>query len=154
MSEAEETSPRIGGLLIIPAIALVIAPIRLSLALIGTYMPIFVSAQWDQVPKPVADLFRLEAIGLAVLLPISILTAVQFFQKTRRAPLILSGWLIGVLIFCIADLFMSTRVASLIGNEAVSQAGANVAGAGVGAAVWLTYLAVSNRVKRTFLPAA
>ncbi len=144
------------GWLILPAINVVVLPVRLLVETIKT-LPTYAADTWATLTTvgnaayhpmwaPVL-LYELSA-NLAQIV-FSVLLAVLFFQKRRSAPYVFIGVMGGSVIIQAADMLIAGALPSA---HIFTPTGWNAFAAGImGLAVWGTYFLVSRRVKSTFV---
>lgn len=132
----------IGGWLIIPAIGLILAPIKAAVTLFLGIITI-----QNFTPELTGDP-RLWLIGLidAALIIACIVVAVLFFRERRIAVPAFIGLMATVVIAAAVQVALGI---SLFG-EADADAGKAILGPCVYAAIWIPYFLLSKRVKNTF----
>ena len=146
------------GWLILVAIMVVAAPIRIAVESAVTFYPIFSSATWSQMTdlaNPAYDL-RLTVIILAEIAANAALalawfyTAYLFFTKSHRFPLWFRSVLIGAILFILVDAFAIKLVmpdTPLFDETTIK----NLVRGVVAAAIWVPYSLLSKRVRNTFV---
>ena len=147
----------IGGWLLLPALGVILVPIRLLLD-ITKLLPSYAADTWSQLTTVGAAayhalwapvlLFELAAnLGMLVF---SLLLMTMFFQKRRGVPRLY----IAVLVAGVAIQFIDAGLAQLIPAAAeniTSKEWGELARGVFGAAIWGSYFHVSERVKATFV---
>lgn len=149
----------IRGWLVLPAIGVVVTPIRLVVDFIGTTDP-FAADTWAALTThggaayhPLWAPFLLFELGANLALIVcSLLLAVLFFQRRRSVPLVYSTFLLGCFGVQAADLLFA---AALPAASAAVDAGAwgKLFGGLFGVVAWIAYFRVSRRVQSTFIRA-
>lgn len=146
----------IRGWLILPALSVVVLPIRLFTDVFKT-LPAYAADTWATLTTagnaayhpmwaPVL-LYELSA-NLAQIV-FSLLLVVLFFQKRRSAPYVFIGVMGGSVIIQAADLLLAGAVPAA--NTSGPAGWRELAVRAMGLAVWGTYFLVSRRVKSTFV---
>lgn len=158
LGESPATAPqRLGGWLILIGLGLVISPFRLGYALISMYWPLFQNGTWGLLTTPGTDSYHalwgpllvFEIIGNSGYLVLGLVALVLFFKRSRRAPKVITAWLIWGLVFVTADFFLSDlipAVAASADNDSLRE----LVRTTISAAVWVPYFLVSKRVQATF----
>ena len=154
----EETEPcGIGGWLILPMLGLIIAPIRLGILLLTTYVPIFTEGSWEVLTTPGSDsyhslwapLLTYEIAGNIVYIVASIVLLVLLFRKHYSFP----KWMIIFYATNLAFVGIDFVLADLIPAVAAQQNPESLkelVRTMVGAAIWIPYFIKSQRVQNTF----
>ncbi len=146
----------VGGWLILPAINVVVLPVRLLVETIKT-LPTYAADTWATLTTvgnaayhplwaPVL-LFELSA-NLAQIV-FSVLLAVLFFQKRRSVPNVFIGVMGGSVIIQAADLLLTSAL-PVTGRPAPAAWG-GLAASITGLSIWGSYFLLSRRVKSTFV---
>jgi len=145
----------LGGWLILIAIGLVVTPITVFFTITEYNLPLLNDTEmWREFADPnsayYTSLFSFivyfELIGNIIILLFSILFLYLFFAKKRLFPKIYFWFLIGNLLFIFIDEVLANSMfefEEFAYIETLRQA--------IPCAIWLRYLAVSKRVKNTFV---
>jgi hypothetical protein len=158
----EDTSERqydkIGGWLIIVAIGLILAPLRLLVVLFHDLLPALSTDAWSRLTTPGteayhplwAPLFLFEIIGNCVFILFPIIIAVFFFQKRRFVPQLIIVLLLANLVFVAIDYFVSDLIPFVAAQEDIGSL-VELIRVLIACAIWVPYFLVSKRVKGTFV---
>ena len=166
-SSALEVTPQISpgegpaglsGWLVLVAIGLIATPIRLSVALFNTFVPIFRDGTWQTLTTPGSapyhpmwgPLLIAEIVVTSIFIITSIYLLSLFFRKSWRFPRWYIAFLVANLVFLLVDAlaiklvlpdhpFLDADTARELFRSLVSMA------------IWIPYLIVSKRVKNTFV---
>lgn len=151
-----EPPPALGGWLIVAAISVVLRPINLLRQIppalpdffnAETWMPL-ISADPETRNLALAALILFEVAANAALCVFVLLAALLFFMRRREAPL----WNILVIGGGLLFLLIDTLAVYLIADVSMESAEqGQLVGIFVGAAIWIPYFLVSERVKATFV---
>jgi len=147
----------IGGWLILVAIGVVIAPIRLLVLYIPIYVPIFTDGTWELLTSVESEFYNplwaplliSEMLVNVVLVSVSIYMIYLFFTKHYRFPMVY----IGLMLFSIVFIFIDAWAVSAVLDAPMfySETVAELARSSIGAAIWVPYMLVSKRVDVTFV---
>ncbi|EME3970761.1 DUF2569 domain-containing protein [Vibrio fluvialis] len=149
---------KIGGWLILIAIGIVFAPIRIFYSLSVDYPPIFSDGTWEvlttkgsELYSPVWSVFIIGEIATNLLLAIAgIYMAYLFFTKKFAFP----KWFFGLAVTSIVVILVDAYVVSLvIPNTEVFNADTaqELLRSGLALCLWSPYLFLSERSKNTFI---
>jgi H+/Cl- antiporter ClcA len=158
MTTTENELRGLGGWLILPAIGLIIMPLRLMLLIKSDFLPLFQNGSWEVLTTPGteayhplwAPLILFELIGNSIFILFDIFLIFLFFSKSYRFPSLYIIFLATNLIFIVGDLFLCNLIPALA-SESNSEAIREVTRSIVGALIWIPYFLVSKRVKNTFV---
>ncbi|MCW8451823.1 DUF2569 domain-containing protein [Legionella quinlivanii] len=148
----------LNGWLILVAIGMVLAPIRIVITLLTTYPQIFSSGTWEALTtkgnegyNPLWGPIIIGELSINfILLMLLLYLAYLFFSKSRHFP----KWFIGIaifsIVFIVADAFAVKMVAP---NEPVFDPDTirEFMHSVMVAVIWVPYMLVSKRVKATFI---
>jgi hypothetical protein len=135
----------IGGWLILPAIGLVLGPLR-SLVGMKDYFEAF---EIVESGTPIYNFIIVELIVLVLFILFSIYVAIKFFSKSASAPKLVIVLLILQLFFIVVD---SAAVSMMFGvpffdGETAPMLFVSL----VACAIWIPYFSNSRRVNNTFI---
>lgn len=156
---AQIGGPRgLGGWLILPAIGLILSPVRLLVSLINDLLPIFQEGYWEILTTPGSDAYHpfwapfimFEVVGNLFFTVFSIALIILFFTKSYRFPKLMITYLLSNLLFVVGDFFLVDLIPG-IGEETEFEALGEIAKISVSVAIWVPYFLVSKRVKNTFV---
>lgn len=152
----EEKKPNgLGGWLILPAIGILLAPLRM---LGNAYALIPEAGVWEQITTPGTELYHsllgplmiFEAIGNVAILIASLVLVVLFFTKSRHLPrLIIIVMLAGVL-FQFAVQTVAEYIPATASSGDITEFKGLVQSI-FACLIWVPYFLVSVRVKNTFV---
>ena len=153
-----EVKSGIGGWLVLPLLALIITPARVSFFLYTTMWPIFSEGYWAVLTTPTSEAYHalwapllIFEIAGNVLIVLGALVALYFFlRKSKYTPRIMIAWFAFMLLFVGVDFFagdLIPAVAEADDPEAAKELARSVGGA----AIWIPYFMTSKRVKATFV---
>lgn len=148
----------IGGWLILIALGIVIAPVRLALYVLPTYSEIFSTGVWQALTTQGSEAYNpfwapiiiLEIIGNSGMLAVWLYLAYLFFNKKILFPKVYIGLAIFSLVFILADTYAIKLVlpGQPIFDPETTQ---EVLRALIMVVIWVPYMLVSKRVKATFI---
>lgn len=157
--EDEEKVPRdIGGWLILVALGVIFAPLRILYFSSTTYPPMFSDGTWEALTtetseaySPIWGPFLLGemVVNLAVV-GASVYLAFLFFTKKSNFPKWYAGIAVFSVIFILVDAYMVTLVVPnmpMFDPETAKEFGKSL----VSCLVWTPYLFLSQRSKETFI---
>jgi transglutaminase-like putative cysteine protease len=147
----------IGGWLILPAIGVVVIPVRLMLEIVKT-LPTYATDAWSQLTTVGAEAYHalwapvllFELAGNLAYLVFSVLLVVMFFQKRRGVPHLYIAMLVGGVLFHGLDLAFASAIPAAA-NSVTGKDWGELARMVIGAIIWGSYFHVSKRVKATFV---
>lgn len=147
----------IGGWLILPALGVIVTPIRMLVEFIRS-IPTFSADNWSLLTTAGSALYHalwapvlLFELGINLaLIVFSVTLVLLFFKKRRTAPYVYIGFLGASGILRAADLILAgsipTQAASITAKDWNP-----VAGVALALGIWGSYFMVSKRVKATFV---
>jgi hypothetical protein len=149
---------KIGGWLIIVAIGLILAPIRLLVVLFKDLLPVLSTEAWSRLTTPGteayhplwAPLLLFEIIGNCLFILFPIIIAFFFFQRRRFVPTLIIVLLLANLVFVTIDYFAADLI-PFVAAQGDTGSLAELIRVLVASAIWVPYLLVSKRVKATFV---
>ncbi|MBM3621629.1 MAG: DUF2569 domain-containing protein [Alphaproteobacteria bacterium] len=155
-SDGAQDGPRgLGGWLILPAIGLVLSPLRMGFQFFTDLWPVFDSEIWRQLndaSRPghrpmLPTLIMGETVANVVMFAFTLVLIWFFFRKSRYAPRLFIVWLALLLVVQVVD----TALISSLGIRVDGESMRDVVRSLVAAAIWIPYFLVSKRVKNTFV---
>lgn len=149
----------LGGWLILPALGLIILPIRLLMIFYNDFLPIFQEGYWQVLTTPGSGAYHhlwgpyiiFEIIGNAIFLIFGIFLLYLFFSKSFRFPKLIIIFYVANLVFVVADFFMGDMIPAVAAEKNDPEVIKEVARSIVGVLIWVPYFLVSKRVKNTFV---
>lgn len=159
LSETQSSEPcGIGGWLLLPALAMVLSPLRIAYDFYQNFFPILRPSLWfallssksGMYNPPLALLLSWEIIVNVLLLGLTLWLAFLFFKKQKQVPTLYVGWLVLTCILQMADLFFASFVPALAQQQNGS-AYAELVKTLIASAIWIPYFLKSKRVKNTFV---
>jgi hypothetical protein len=147
----------IGGWLLLPALGLLLTPLRTGYGLYRDLWPVFSQGYWDVLTTPGSEAYHpywaplllFEVSGNVFLIAATLVVMYFFFTKSRRAPRLMIAWLAFILVFVAADFFLSDLIPA-VAEQDDPESAKELVRAAVGTAIWTPYFLVSKRVKATF----
>jgi hypothetical protein len=148
-------TPRLGGWLWLVALGVGLRAITLPVTFLQGAAPHYDLAIWENLTAsdsaardlPLAALMVGELVANLTLILLAWIAAWLFFTRRREAP----AWNITVLV-CIAVVpALDLVLAKQIGNEVTTAEWTTVWRSWIGSAIWVPYLLLSERVRRTFV---
>ena len=148
----------IGGWLLLPAIALIISPLRMIYEFHQTFFDLLRPSVWisllsTKTPNysPVlATVLGWEILANLALFTLTIWLAYLFFKKRKLAPAVFILWIVVSAALQLADL-MLTSLLGLDAQQSNTRSIIELVKSGIGAAIWVPYFRRSVRVKNTFV---
>lgn len=159
---AAQSSPSgIGGWLLLPALAMILSPLRIGFDFYQTFVPFLKPSVWFVLLRPgtpfhnppLAALLTWEIVANIAFFAFTVWLAVLFFKKRKTVPKLYIYWLLLSCALQIADLVFSSFV-PLAADQNHANAFAELAKAAIGAAIWMPYFLRSKRVRNTFVTEA
>ena len=155
---APQQYDKIGGWLILVAIGLIFAPIRLLVVLFKDLLPALSADTWSRLTTPGteayhplwAPLLLFEVIGNCLFILSPIIIAVFFFQRRRFVPRLFIVLLLANLVFVTIDYFAADLIPFVAAQEDLGSL-KELIRALIACAIWVPYFLVSKRVKGTFV---
>ena len=155
--DGNEHYDRIGGWLIICAVALVLYPLQAAVSLFSEIIPALLSEKWLQLTTPSssgyhrlwAPLLIAELIGNGCFLVLSTGVLVFFFKRRKFVPKLAILFLTANFIFVSLDGYF-TQVVLATTDPANLGPVFNFVRTLVASLIWISYFLFSKRVKRTF----
>jgi hypothetical protein len=157
-AQKEMPYERIGGWLILLAIALVISPFKVGVTMIRDLLPAFTNGSWDILTTPGshayhplwAPLLIFEVVGNLGTIFMCLVTLWFFFHKARIAPQLIIAFLLINLALIGGDLLLSSLIPS-VAQHSNTGGIRELSRSFIGAAIWIPYCLRSKRVKATFV---
>lgn len=154
----EQTTKNLSGLrgwLIVFAIGIILAPLRICVQILQVYMPIFFTPDYLQnMANTYGMAFKYALITEAginlILFCVTIYIVYLFFSKRRALPKWYIGFSIFSIIFVIID---SISIKLIIPSQPWFDfySGVTLMREALGCAIWIPYLMLSKRVQATFV---
>ena len=149
---------KIGGWLILLAIGLILAPLRVLVFLGKDFVPIFTTKTWSVLTTPGtgayhplwAPILMFEGVGNTALIVFSVIVAIYFFQKRRIVPKLMIALLLANVFFVGTDYFVANLIPAVGSQKDVESMG-EFARVVIACVIWVPYFLVSKRVKATFV---
>jgi hypothetical protein len=146
------------GWLILPAIGLIIAPLRLGLNLLKDFWPIFRDGYWPVLTTPGTEayhplwkpLLTFEIVGNSLFILANLALLFFFFTRHWRFPTLYITMLALNVVFVVSDFFMGNAIPAVAASKD-TQALKEMARTIIAAAIWTPYFLRSRRVKNTFV---
>lgn len=148
----------LGGWLILPAIGLILSPVRLLISLNTDLLPIFQEGYWEILTTPGSEAYHplwapfilFEVFGNLFFIIFSIALIAMFFLKSHWFPKLMITYLLSNLFFVVGDYFLADLI-PVIGEETDFEALGEIVKISVGVVIWVPYFLVSKRVRNTFV---
>lgn len=155
---APQQYDKIGGWLILVAIGLIFAPIRLLVVLFKDLLPALSADTWSRLTTPGAEAYHplwaplllFEVIGNCLFILSPIIIAVFFFQRRRFVPRLIIVLLLANLVFVAIDYFAADLIPFVAAQEDMGSL-VELIRVLIACAIWVPYFLVSKRVKGTFV---
>jgi len=155
---APQNYDKIGGWLILVAIGLIIAPLRILLFTLKDIFPVFAPQTWSVLTTPGSEAYHPlwaplligELVGNLFFVFLGIVLVVLFFQRRKIVPKLVIIYLVTNLGFVIADAYVATLIPIVAQQDNTSTVKEIVRGV-VSAAIWTPYFLISKRAKGTFV---
>lgn len=146
-----KTETKIGGWLILVLIGLIVTPIRLGLSLLKDSLPLFDTMPLLEAYPKLQAMIYVETIGNIIFVLFAIILLIMMTSKDRRFPKLMIAFYLANLIFVLGDAIYVSQVPVLEQFADSGDSTKEIARAVVGTAIWVPYMLVSTRVKRTFI---
>lgn len=158
MDQAVNKPKGIGGWLILPAIGIILTPLRLLYLLATVHWPLFQDGTWELVTTPGTEFYHelwgpllvFEIAGNIALLGYSLVLIHLFFTKSYRLPFNYIIFLICALVFVITDHLLFGMIPMEYG-EADIEGYSEILRTLLATVIWVPYFLRSERVKNTFV---
>jgi len=149
---------KIGGWLIVVAIGLIFASLRILLFTFKDIIPVFKPETWSLLTTPGtpayhplwAPLLIGELAGNLFFVVFGITIVVLFFQRRRIVPRLVIIYLLTNLGFVLTDYFVADLI-PIVAQQDNTSAVKEIFRGVVGAGIWIPYFIMSKRVKSTFV---
>ncbi|MCI0596614.1 MAG: DUF2569 domain-containing protein [candidate division Zixibacteria bacterium] len=146
------------GWLILPAIGLIVAPLRLAINLLKDFWPIFRDGYWPVLTTPGTEtyhplwqpLLTFEIVGNTIFILANLALLFFFFTKHWRFPTLYITILALNVVFVTSDFFMGSAIPAVAASHDPQPAREMARTLGA-AAIWIPYFLRSKRVKNTFV---
>jgi hypothetical protein len=157
----EETNKNlsgIGGWLLLPALVLIISPLRMAFQFYTDILPALAPRVWDAVTNPVSanyhplwgPLIAFEAGSGILMLMYTLVLAWFFFTKSKRVPKLFILWFVLNAAIQILDSILAAQIPAVAALPD-TQSQRDLIRAIIAAAIWIPYFLKSERVKNTFV---
>ncbi len=148
----------IGGWLILLGIGLIISPIKVGITMFRDLWPAFSNGAWSVLTTPGshayhplwAPLLIFEVVGNLGTIVLCLVTLWYFLHKDRVTPQLVIALLVINLIIVGGDFFLSNLIPA-VAQQSKTGAVKELARSAIGAAIWIPYCLLSQRVKATFV---
>ncbi len=158
MTSTTEEPKGLGGWLILPALGLIVLPIRIGFMLYSDFLPIFQEGYWEVLTDPASESYHhlwapliiVETIGNGFFILFDLVLIFLFFTKSHRFPLLFIIFLASNLLFVVGDFFMADLIPAIAEQED-EDSFKEMTRSIVNTAIWIPYFLVSKRVKNTFV---
>lgn len=149
----------VGGWLILVGLGVALRPVLMIFNL-SAFKEMLNFSTWQTLTDSASELYRpyfgivviVEAVANCAMLVLAFLSLVLFFQKSRRFPILLAIILIAYAVVTVADI-LAIRYLVEFETEPLKTMKQNgqMLGAILTALIWVPYLYLSDRVKKTFI---
>jgi hypothetical protein len=157
MNEGKLTASQpkgIGGWLILPALGLIITPIRMVFQFTHDLLPVLNPETWAALTTPGtnayhplwAPLISFEVIANIAMFGFTIWLLILFFKKSKRVPKLFVAWLLLLAAVQILDQLLGNQI-PLVASQHDPESLKDLARSIVGVAIWVPYFLKSKRVK-------
>lgn len=154
----KKTIEGIGGWLILVAIGIVFAPIRIVAQVFPIYWRLFSNGSLDILTTPGTAGYNplwmpyliFESTANVGLVIAWLYIAVQFFRKKRRFPALYVKIIVATFVFQLVDAFSIMTIlpdGKALDSDTIKEIGRTV----FSACIWIPYLLISKRAKVTFV---
>lgn len=148
----------LGGWLVLVAIGIIATPIKLTLLLLNTFLPMFKDGTMQALTTPGSEHYHplwivivgYEALGNGLFIMAFIGLAVLFFSRSRRFPRLYIVALLANLAFLLGDEVIGSQIPAVVASGNTESIG-EIAKSLVACCLWVPYMLVSKRVKNTFV---
>lgn len=158
MTTAQNEPKGLGGWLILPAIGLIVFPLKMFITLTSVFVPIFQKGYWHTLTTPGSKAYHVlwapfimtELIGNLLFISFDIILIFLFFMKSYRFPMLYVAFLGLNLAFVLGDFFFVKLIPAAAAEDDV-RALVEVTRTTIAAMIWVPYFLLSKRVKNTFV---
>lgn len=160
IAPTEKNYEGLGGWLILIAIGLVIAPLRMGFLVFRDLLPAFSEETWSVLTTPGTEVYHklwaplliFELLTNIIFIVFAIVLLVFLVQKKRLFPKLIIAYLAANLLFLVVDYFGANLIPFVANqtealNESIGEIGRGV----IASAIWIPYFLKSRRVKATFV---
>ena len=148
----------LGGWLTLVAIGMVLAPLRLSVMILVTFVPLFQNGTWATLTTPGSEQYHplwapllvFEIVGNLGFVAVYAVMIFLFFRKSRRFPQVYIAAALINLCFLAFDAWLCSFVLPdepILDPDTTKEIVRSLAST----AIWVPYMLVSKRVKNTFV---
>jgi|GEM_PF-510548 len=148
----------LGGWLVLVAIGRILGPLMLLNAIYQVFSIYFKSDLLAQLSSPDNRLYSalwkpvifFELIGNILLLGLSVLLIILFFQKKKQFPKAYIGMMLVNILIMLIDLILLYQIQRTLTVDLNITATSQLITAIITSAIWIPYMLISKRVKNTF----
>ncbi|OPX46291.1 hypothetical protein CLHUN_01070 [Ruminiclostridium hungatei] len=148
----------LGGWLVLVAIGRILGPLMLLNAIYQVFSIYFKSDLLAQLSSPDNKLYSalwkpmifFELIGNILLLGLSVLLIILFFQKKKQFPKAYIGMMLINVLIMLIDLILLYQIQRTLTVDLNITATSQLITAIITSAIWIPYMLISKRVKNTF----
>ncbi len=150
---------RIGGVLVFVAISTVIGILRNISNCLLSISFIVREAKWKRLTDPASNAYHpywkplliYDAISCSLILLISLVVIVLFFQRRKIFPKLIVMVIPTIFILSFIDHYLSSLIPVAVSTKAYSKEGDALVVSFIAMHIWIPYFLVSKRVKETFV---
>lgn len=159
MTETTNEPQGLGGWLILPALGLIIMPIRMLLLLHSDFLPIFTEGHWEVLTTPGSEVYHhlwapyliFELVSNLAFIAFDLVLVYLFFTRSYRFPRLMIIYLLSNAIFVVGDFFLGDLIPFIAEQPTDMETIKEVVRTVIGTCIWVPYFLVSKRVKNTFV---
>lgn len=161
-SELQASQPnynKIGGWLILVAVGLILAPLRILRSVFIYSLPIFKPETWSALTTQSSEVYHPllaplligELVGNLFFIALSIILVVLLFRRRKIVPKLAIFYYLSNLIFALTHTYTASLIPTVSINMFDAGSIKEIAGFVVRASIWVPYFLISKRVKGTFI---
>lgn len=154
------TEPKgIGGWLVLPALGLLISPIRFCFLFYSSILPSLMPATWNALTNSNSPAYHplwgplivFESISNLALFIFTLRLLWLFFKKSNRVPGLVVIWLVLSMALQVVDILFAAQIPAVAVQQNNLESVKDLTRSLVAAVIWIPYFKRSKRVKNTFV---
>src|SRR5262245_7213396 len=149
----------LGGWLVLVGLGLFLSPLFVVYRLWRDFVPIFREGSWEAITTPGNAAYNLwwgplilaEAFINVVIIAVSILLLVLFFERSNRFPRLFVIFYVSTVLIALLEGLALSLIPQATAAMGIAEPLRGIGPAMIGALIWWAYMVKSRRVKNTFV---
>lgn len=159
METAQNKLKGLGGWLVLPALGLIVTPLRMAFQFYRDMLPALAPETWNALTDSSSTAYHplwgplivFEVTANLALFFFTLWLLWIFFRKSKHVPRFFVIWLVLLVAIQIADLLLVNQIPALAAQPTDPESLKDLTRSIIGAAIWIPYFMKSKRVKNTFI---